>query len=476
MSDELSPIHILPERPIPFPLGSQSAISPHTYGPIETRMRATLATLKNSKYSDTFNWGIYDEIASRYGDNQPRGGVVFNTIFKLINSHESCSQCHYALELDTYGRGCIHNCSYCYAKAQLTVRGFWNNPMPFPIDLSEFRKIFYTVFETEKNSVWRNILQRRVPIRIGCMSDSFMWMDYKYKVTLEALKILKFYKYPYIIATRSDLAAHDDYIAAMDTNLAHVQFSITGTNEKITKLLEPGAPSLKRRFAALLKLAEAGYWTTVRLNPLFPSYPDGYFTDQKSIVERFGSKNAVPKFNLFEIDRIDNFIEQLLIHKVPTLMPGFVRLSISAINAISEITGVDFKSFFKPETFAKKGDKHYSDSEISYYYKLIQSKCAKAGIRFTTCYIGNGEKDYYQYQNLWSNKSDCCDALGNVSAFKTTSQSIDWETRIKHSRYKNEALNAQRKAEQNRTKFVVEIKASQNGQQRVKNPEPDLVI
>jgi hypothetical protein len=71
-------------------------------GPIETQMRAKLETLSGSKYPDKFNWGMYDEIASRYGDKQPRGGVVFKTAFKLVNYHTSCSKCHYALEVDSW--------------------------------------------------------------------------------------------------------------------------------------------------------------------------------------------------------------------------------------------------------------------------------------------------------------------------------------------------------------------------------------
>lgn len=417
----------------------------HFNGPVSGPMWAKLGKM-DSKYPDTFDWGMYDRLYERFGDSQPRGGVVFKSVFKLINSHSSCTQCHYALELDTYGRGCIHNCSYCYAKAQLTTHGFWNRPMPFPIDLSEARRLFYTVFETNKSSRWRSILENRVPIRIGCMSDSFMWMDQKYKVTLEMLKILKFYRYPYIIATRSDLAAHDDYLAAMDRDLASVQFSLTGTNEHVTRMLEPGAPSLKRRLTALKKIREAGFWTTARLNPLFPTFPDGYYTDEKSIRARFGSKDAVPVFTLFDIRELDGFIDSLVEHKVPTLMPGFVRLSRTAVKNIAASCAVDFESFFKPDMLEKRGDRRYSDPEIAYYYKLIQSKCHKAGIRFTTCYIGNGEKDFYQYQDLWSNKKDCCDALTNVSGFKTTSHSVPWDTRIQHATCKTDALKSQEQA------------------------------
>jgi DNA repair photolyase len=398
-------------------------------GPIEQKMRLILEKIKDSKYPDTFDWSIYDKIAARYGENQPRGGVVYNKGLKLLNYHTSCSKCHYAFELDTYGRGCVHNCVWCYAKETLTRYGYWNEPIPFPVNLAEIRKEFYTAFETEKSSKWSDLLRKRIPIRLGSMSDSFMWIDKKYKVTLELLKILRHYQYPYIVFTRSDLIADDLYLENLDPKLSSIQFSICGGNEQLTKGLEPGSPSVHRRLEALKKLSEQGFWTTVRINPLFPIYPDGYFTDPDSITKRFGSKANVPKFDLFDW----SFIRTLKEFKVPSLLAGMARLTPFAIRAISKETGFDYSLFFKPELFQKTADSRFSDSEISFYYKKIQAECANAGIRFNTCYIGNGEKDYYQYQKLWDNKKDCCDARGNVSAFNASSQEISWEERFRHA-------------------------------------------
>lgn len=389
-------------------------------GPIEREMRTKIEKLRGTQYPDTFDWSVYDEIAARYGEKPPRGGVVFNTTFKLVNQHASCAKCHYAFEIDSYGRGCVHNCTYCYAKELLIGRGFWNRPMPFPVNLSEIRKIMYTVFETDKPNKWRDVLSKRVPVRIGSMSDSFMWMDYKYKVTQELLRIFNYYRYPHIVFTRSDLAAHDDYMAIYDKSLISIQFSISGDDDKITRLVEPGAPSAERRLRALKKLNDAGFWTTVRLNPFFPMHPDGYFSDEESIRQRFGSKENAPVFPWFTWDLIDKIKES----GTPSVLAGVVRLSPFAINAMSKATGIDLKSFFKPESVSGSTDRHYSDKEISHYYFQLKKACHKNGLRFSTCYIGNGEKDYYQYQQLWTNKADCCDAIGNVTAFKVSSQSL----------------------------------------------------
>src|SRR5687767_12813658 len=69
-----------------------------------------------SAYPDTFDYGIYDRLFERFGDKQPRGSVVFKGTMKLLEAQD-CQKCFHRFEIDTYGRGCVHNCSYCYAKS-----------------------------------------------------------------------------------------------------------------------------------------------------------------------------------------------------------------------------------------------------------------------------------------------------------------------------------------------------------------------
>ena len=209
--------------------------------------------LQISNYPCHFDFEAYKKLELRFGLEQPRGGVIFHSPFKLVNSHNTCQQCLYAFEVDTYGRGCVHDCVYCYAKAELTVHAYWNRPFPMPVDITEIWKTFYSVFETDKKTKWREIMEMRVPLRIGSMSDSFMFMDKKYKVTQELLKILDYYNYPYIIFTRSDLVAHDEYLELLRNDLCSVQMSIASTNDEMNRMVEPGTPSSKRRLKALAK-------------------------------------------------------------------------------------------------------------------------------------------------------------------------------------------------------------------------------
>jgi DNA repair photolyase len=230
-------------------------------------------------------------------------------------------------------------------------------------------------------------------------------------------------------------------MALLEKDLCGVQFSIAGNNQAFIRAIEPGAPSYERRLRALQKLSKNGIWTTVRVNPLFPKYPDGYFTDPDSIVERFGSRENVAVMNWYD----ENFVSEIADAGVPSILAGFVRLSPKAINSLSSVTGIDVRTFFKPENLKGSGDKQFSDAEIAYYYRWFTQECKKNKIRFNTCYIGNGIKDYFQYQDLWSNKQkDCCDAKGNIKAFKDTSQSIPWEFREKQASVKCSIVETKR--------------------------------
>lgn len=384
---------------------------------------------KLSKYTCKFDYGIYKNLELRYNDRPIHGGIVKSNPFKLVNSHSSCQQCLYAFEFDTYGRGCSHNCTYCYAKAELTVHGYWNNPIPVPIDLNEVRKIFYTVFETSRPTKWRTVMEQKIPLRIGCMSDSFMWMDTKYGVTKEFIKILNFYNYPYTIITRSDLVTRDDYMGELRNDLCSIQFSISSTNDKLNKQIEPGAPSAKRRLVALEKLNKNKFWTAVRINPMFPIYPDGYFTNPN-----FKWDGDVPKLEFSSFEMVDEIADA----GVPAIICGFGRFSSFAMNQMEKATGINLRVFFdKTITNKSSRDWHFSEKEIRHYYEEVKMRTVNRAMEFTVCYIGNGEDQFWNTQDLWSNKKDCCNIKDRVASFKTDTREVSFSDRLKFTTHKD---------------------------------------
>jgi DNA repair photolyase len=204
--------------------------------------------------------------------------------------------------------------------------------------------------------------------------------------------------------------------------------SIASTNDVLNKLIEPGTPSAKRRLMALQKLNRNGFYTTVRMNPFFPIYADGYFTDPK-----FDKKNMPKPFEYSSFEMVD----EIASYGVPSILVGMARLSSFAINGIEKATGQDLRPFFRrDEVFKSTRDFHYSDAEIRAYYERIHAKCLQNGIQFSTCYIGNGESHFWKDQDLWTNKKDCCHAKGNVKSFGVDSRDISWEERLRHTNNK----------------------------------------
>lgn len=430
---ELSGTQISKENLFPFPGADTSKNIENISTPKfnEIINRAQNLSIKSS-YKSKFDYSVYRDIELRFADKPVNGGFIFKSAMKLVNSHATCQQCLYAFEIDTYGRGCTHDCVYCYAKAELTVHGYWNKPFPMPIDVSELWKTFYTVFETDKQSKWRDVLSKKIPLRIGSMSDSFMHMDKKYKVTQELLRILDFYKYPYVVFTRSDLVAHDDYLKLLNPKLCSIQMSIASTNDDLNRLIEPGTPSAQRRLRALETLVKNGFWTTVRANPFIPMYADGYFTDPD-----FDQSKMPTPFNFSSFEMIDEIAQT----GCQSVLAGVVRLSSFSINQMEKATGRELRSFYKDDVRKSARDYHYSDAEIRAYYERLHAKCIENGIEFTTCYIGNGEKQFWRDQDLWTNKSDCCNVKGKVESFKTDSRQIEWDIRMKYTAHKSNNPN-----------------------------------
>ena len=183
----------------------------------------------------------------------------FKSFYKEVGGNEG-NKCHYNKRLDTYGCGCSHDCKYCYAKSLLSFRNLWNPTTPSVADIEKIRK---KIARLPKGTV----------LRLGGMTDCFQACERTYKVTYETLKILKEYRIEYLIVTKSDLVATDEYIDVLDKDLAHIQITITTTDDQFSKTYENAvAPS--RRIRAVEKLQRLGFDVAVRLSPFIPQFID----------------------------------------------------------------------------------------------------------------------------------------------------------------------------------------------------------
>lgn len=170
-------------------------------------------------------------------------------------------KCHYPTRLDMYGQGCQHDCKYCYAKSLLQFRNLWHPDNPRPSNLKEIYKII------------AKECSKTVPTRLWWMTDCFQPVERTHKITYNALKAFKAVRKPYLIVTKSNLVADDEYINVLDKDLAHIQITITTTNDELSLTYESAVPPSKR-IEAVEKLWALWFDVSIRLSPYIPQYVD----------------------------------------------------------------------------------------------------------------------------------------------------------------------------------------------------------
>ena len=183
----------------------------------------------------------------------------FKSVGKTVEGNEG-DKCNYPTRLDTYGCGCQHDCSYCYAKSLLSFRGLWNPQSPSVADIKSIAR------EVKK-------LPRNKVVRLGGMTDCFQPIEKLHRATYRTIKLLNRYRVPYLIVTKSAIIADDEYIELLDKDLAHIQITVTTTDDKRSLTYERASlPS--QRISALKHLQTLGFDVQLRLSSFIPQYID----------------------------------------------------------------------------------------------------------------------------------------------------------------------------------------------------------
>ena len=177
-----------------------------------------------------------------------------------VTERKIVTWCRYNARLDTYGRGCAHNCNYCYARHLLDFRGNWHPYEPAVASLENLRE---AVAELEPGSV----------IKLGGMTDCFQPAEGEHKRTLETIKMLNERRVHYLIVTKSATCVFPEYLEVYDKDLAHFQISVTNTDDYRGSRYETASPQ-SERIRAIETLSRRGFDTTLRLSPYSPEYVD----------------------------------------------------------------------------------------------------------------------------------------------------------------------------------------------------------
>ena len=188
---------------------------------------------------------------------------------RTIISRNTSPDIPFDRSLNAY-RGCEHGCIYCFARPTHAYLGL-SPGLDFESRL---------VAKPSAPALLRAELSKRnyVPavLAMGTNTDPYQPIEASHRITRACLEVLRDFRHPVSITTKSDRVVADcDILADLAADgLVVVVISVTSLDARVARTLEPRAATPARRLAAIAKLASAGIPTWVSVSPIVPAITD----------------------------------------------------------------------------------------------------------------------------------------------------------------------------------------------------------
>jgi DNA repair photolyase len=194
---------------------------------------------------------------------------VFEDSSREVLSANDSPDLGFAWSCNPY-RGCQHGCAYCYARPTHEYLDFGAGT-DFETNIvikPEAPKLLREHFERRS---WKGEL-----VLFSGNVDCYQPLEAHYRLTRGCLEVCREYRNPCGVITRSALIERDlDLLAELHRDVGlEVTVSIPFHDTAVARAVEPMAPSPKRRFVTISRLASAGIPVGVNVAPLIPGLND----------------------------------------------------------------------------------------------------------------------------------------------------------------------------------------------------------
>jgi DNA repair photolyase len=213
-------------------------------------------------------------------------------------------------------RGCQHRCIYCDSRSKC-----------YQIENFDGEVI------VKANAV--ELLADQLPrkrikgtIGTGSMNDPYMPVEKQYNLTGRALEVIAINRFPVHVLTKSDLVLKDlDTLVQIAEVFAAVSFTITTADDALGKTLEPGAPTVSRRLAAMRQISKRGIHTGVLLMPVLPMIEDHpeNITAILELAAEHGAGYILPSFGMTLRDQQRAYYYRQLDRHFPGLKQRYIH-------------------------------------------------------------------------------------------------------------------------------------------------------
>lgn len=188
---------------------------------------------------------------------------------KTIVTENNSPDLNFRWSLNPY-RGCLHGCSYCYARPYHEYLGF-NAGLDFETKIVVKHDAPELLRDFLARDKWKPEL-----IAFSGVTDCYQPAERKYQITRRCLQVVSEANQPVGIVTKNALVVRDlDILGPMAASgLATVNVSITTLQPELARAMEPGTSIPAARLRAIRELTAAGVPTKVMVSPVIPGLND----------------------------------------------------------------------------------------------------------------------------------------------------------------------------------------------------------
>ncbi|HWC63280.1 MAG TPA: PA0069 family radical SAM protein [Rhizomicrobium sp.] len=289
------------------------------------RSMAGEPTARRNSFSSVIDDDGWDD-GWRAEDAQPpplRTEVTYDSTRSIIARNKS-PDISFDQSINPY-RGCEHGCIYCFARPTHAYLGLSPG-----VDFESRLFAKPNAAELLAKELSAPSYVPRV-IAMGTNTDPYQPLEKKMRITRSVLEVLRDFRNPVAIVTKSPLILRDlDILSEMAAaGLAKAALSVTTLDRKLARAMEPRAGTPARRLQALRGLADAGVPAGVMFAPAIPALNDHEMEAVLSAARESGARSAGYVLLRLPLEIKDLFREWLDVH-----VPGRARHVMALVRSM----------------------------------------------------------------------------------------------------------------------------------------------
>lgn len=213
--------------------------------------------------------------------------VYYDDTSKSVISENDSPDIPFRYSLNPY-RGCLHGCSYCYARPTHEYLGL-------SAGLDFETKIFV---KRDAAKLFRNWLARPSyqcePVMFSGVTDCYQPIERKLGITRQCIEVAREANQPVSMITKNALVVRDlDLLSELASQqLTRVAISVTSLDQSLTRILEPACSAPASRIDAIRQLSEAGVPVHLMVAPIIPGLNDSEIPAILQAAAEAGARSA----------------------------------------------------------------------------------------------------------------------------------------------------------------------------------------